>query len=56
MHVLVLDALVLFLPIAIPALKIPVYSVLCFVLCLVLAWGLDWLKRGLGALFARKKV
>lgn len=60
MHVLVLDALDRFLPIAIPALKIPVYSVLCFVLCLALAWELDWLKRGLGAqlqrLPARKKV
>ena len=49
-HVLVLALLAHVLPMPTAALEIAVYPPLCFVLCMALAWGVDWAKAALGRL------
>lgn len=54
-HVLVLALLARVLPMPTPALEIAIYPILCFVLCLVLAWGLDLAQREFAGLLSRRK-
>ncbi|MBQ3126193.1 MAG: acyltransferase [Clostridia bacterium] len=54
-HVLMLALVARILPMPTPALEIAVYPPVCFVLCLVLAWGLDLGKRGIRRLLPRRK-
>lgn len=54
-HALVLIGLGRILPLPSPALEIAVYPVVCFALCLVLAWGIDAAKRGILRVIQRNK-
>ncbi len=46
-HALMLIVLAHILPLPSPALEIAIYPIVCFALCLVLAWGIDLARRGL---------
>lgn len=55
-HVLVLAVLARILPMPTPALEIAVYPIVCFVLCLALAWGINLTQRLAISLLLRRKA